>query len=201
MPQHDRRGGQQLLPEVEFGQHITLQGRVVKVSNARIAPSDAVSLGFIVMQPSCSDHQLVSIQSGLPDSHHTSHDHAVIINYSAYSLACQTHTIRHMTWNIASIPLFLSYSLINTPAILMRSAPPSHTHQALSDFAAPVFNWGATQVHFTFTYNGQDEHPVREHEIPAVFLTRALGKLTVYTGNAPWTGAACQQTVPGFPNK
>ncbi len=50
-------------------------------------------------------------------------------------------------------------------------------------------------------YNGADEHPLRDQEIPAVFFNRALGNLVFYAGEAPWTGGQLERVQPGEGNK
>lgn len=64
-----------------------------------------------------------------------------------------------------------------------------------------TLNGKVARVHFAAHFNVAEQHPLREHEIPAVFLDRSLGNLVVYTGAHPWCNEQYQCCVPGFPNK
>lgn len=41
-------------------------------------------------------------------------------------------------------------------------------------------------IKWTMTYNGNEDHPVRIQELPAVFVGRQLGQLVFYDGPEPW---------------
>lgn len=56
-------------------------------------------------------------------------------------------------------------------------------------------------IRFRFAYEGKEEHPGRHQELPAVFMDYALTDLVYYKGDKPWTGAALQRDVPGWPNE
>jgi hypothetical protein len=56
-------------------------------------------------------------------------------------------------------------------------------------------------LRFRFTYGGEASHPPRHQELPAVFVDYDLADLVYYRGDAPWTGAALQKDVPGWPNE
>lgn len=49
-----------------------------------------------------------------------------------------------------------------------------------------------TPQEHTLEYSGATSHPPRIQELPAVFVTRRLGRLVFYDGPAPWTGGALQ---------
>jgi hypothetical protein len=57
------------------------------------------------------------------------------------------------------------------------------------------------RVRFRFAYDGTNVHPVRDQEVPAVFVTRELSTLVTYDGESPWTGGALRRMQPGFPNE
>jgi hypothetical protein len=56
-------------------------------------------------------------------------------------------------------------------------------------------------VHFKFTYSGEESHPVRDQEIPAVFMEPDLDTLVLYDGDQPWTGGELNRSKPGWPNE
>jgi hypothetical protein len=56
-------------------------------------------------------------------------------------------------------------------------------------------------VRFKMAYHGTQEHPVRDHEIPAFFVEPDLDTLILYDGSEPWTGAAMHRSRPGWPNE
>lgn len=56
-------------------------------------------------------------------------------------------------------------------------------------------------VRFRFHCHGTASHPVRDQEVPAVFLHPGLMDLVHYGGDAPWTGGALTKSRPGWPNE
>lgn len=56
-------------------------------------------------------------------------------------------------------------------------------------------------VHFKFTYTGEVSHPIRDQEIPAVFVEPDLDTLVLYDGEKPWTGGELNRSKPGWPNE
>lgn len=56
-------------------------------------------------------------------------------------------------------------------------------------------------IRFRFRYTGTETHPVRQHEVPAVFVHPALGTLVHYDGGQPWQNGALQRSQPGWPNE
>lgn len=56
-------------------------------------------------------------------------------------------------------------------------------------------------VHFKFTYTGDVSHPIRDQEIPAVFVEPDLDTLVLYEGDKPWTGGELNRSKPGWPNE
>eukprot|EP00879_Flechtneria_rotunda_P002025 GHRR01002203.1.p1 GENE.GHRR01002203.1~~GHRR01002203.1.p1 ORF type:complete len:408 (+),score=103.77 GHRR01002203.1:868-2091(+) len=53
------------------------------------------------------------------------------------------------------------------------------------------------KVHFSMNYYGNITHMLRHQEVPAVFLTRQLDKLAMYTGQQPWTEDQIAYYWPG----
>ena len=56
-------------------------------------------------------------------------------------------------------------------------------------------------VHFKFTYSGDESHPVRDQEIPAVFLEPHLDTLVLCDDDQPWTNGPLHRSKPGWPNE
>lgn len=64
-------------------------------------------------------------------------------------------------------------------------------------------------VHYVFSYKGEEQHAVRDQEIPAVFLEPEFKHLILYSGDHPWgKGTAngtldekIERTLPGWPNE
>ncbi len=54
----------------------------------------------------------------------------------------------------------------------------------------------AVKVHFRVHYSGDDTHPNRIQEVPAVFVDRRLGVLATYSGGKPWTGEPMSWLMP-----
>ncbi|MDX1925666.1 MAG: hypothetical protein SFV81_04070 [Pirellulaceae bacterium] len=65
------------------------------------------------------------------------------------------------------------------------------------------------QVHYRFTYSGQETHALRDQEIPAVFLEPEYKHLLLYSGEQPWGRGTTdgkldpkiERTLPGWPNE
>ena len=57
------------------------------------------------------------------------------------------------------------------------------------------------RLRFRFDFTGDDEHPARHQELPAVFLDARLSHLVYYDGDAPWSGDAITRRIPGWPNQ
>lgn len=56
-------------------------------------------------------------------------------------------------------------------------------------------------IRFSFRYDGQEEHPPRHQELPAVFTDTRYSRLVRYDGFRPWTGDKLTESVPGWPNE
>jgi hypothetical protein len=56
-------------------------------------------------------------------------------------------------------------------------------------------------VRYKFTYKGEEEHPVKSQEVPAVFVDSRFSRLVFYAGDSPWTNGEVDAVIPGWPNK
>ncbi|MCM8533625.1 MAG: hypothetical protein NE330_20840, partial [Lentisphaeraceae bacterium] len=56
-------------------------------------------------------------------------------------------------------------------------------------------------IRYKFTYSGDDEHPEKTHEVPAVFVDSSYNKLMFYSGDKPWKDKELDVVIPGWPNK
>jgi hypothetical protein len=56
-------------------------------------------------------------------------------------------------------------------------------------------------IHYTFKYSGEEAHPKRDQEIPAVFVEPDLDTLVLYDGDKPWSGDKLHRSHPGWPNE
>ncbi len=99
-------------------------------------------------------------------------------------------------------------------ATLYAKSTPLHwaTGEVLSDCAMEQtikLIEAVAHVHYRFTYNGKEQHDVRDQEIPAVFLEPEYKQLVLYAGDRPWgagRGAGeldpkLDRTIPGWPNE
>ncbi len=57
------------------------------------------------------------------------------------------------------------------------------------------------RIDFRFTYSGEENHPLRSQEVPALFVDARLTHLVCYTGDLPWTDAPLTRRQPGWPNE
>eukprot|EP00775_Hariotina_reticulata_P005646 gene5646-5885_t len=53
------------------------------------------------------------------------------------------------------------------------------------------------KVTFNMRYTGSATHPAHHQELPAVFVSRRLNVLALYTGSAPWTDQPVSFQLPG----
>lgn len=56
-------------------------------------------------------------------------------------------------------------------------------------------------VKFGFKYRGNETHPARHHEVPAVFINPDYGHMVIYQSDKPWSGGALTRSQPGWPNE
>ncbi len=64
-----------------------------------------------------------------------------------------------------------------------------------------TLNGKMAHINYTFSYKGTMVHPVRDQELPAVFVDYALPNLVFYKGNHPFTKDTLTSVVPGWPNQ
>ncbi|MCM8534572.1 MAG: hypothetical protein NE334_01410 [Lentisphaeraceae bacterium] len=56
-------------------------------------------------------------------------------------------------------------------------------------------------IRYKFTYDGDEKHPEKTHEVPAVFVDSSYNKLMFYSGDKPWKDKELDVVIPGWPNK
>lgn len=64
-----------------------------------------------------------------------------------------------------------------------------------------TFSDTLARIRFRFVYSGNDKHPPRHQELPAVFTDYDLTDLVYFDGPKPWTGAPIKKDRPGWPNE
>ncbi|MCH2205141.1 MAG: hypothetical protein MK132_04625 [Lentisphaerales bacterium] len=56
-------------------------------------------------------------------------------------------------------------------------------------------------IRYKFTYTGDEEHPEKSQELPAVYVDSKYHKLAYYSGEKPWQDKEIDSIIPGWPNK
>jgi hypothetical protein len=56
-------------------------------------------------------------------------------------------------------------------------------------------------IRFKMTYTGTNSQPLRDQEVPAIFVQPDLDTLVLYDGKSPWTDGALERSIPGWPNE
>jgi hypothetical protein len=89
----------------------------------------------------------------------------------------------------------------NTGALIYAKTMPKRWDTGADAPAVAMEEWitlnnACGHIHFRMTYQGTMDQPLRDQEMPAVFVDANLNTLVTYNGTAPWTNGKLSRMVP-----